>query len=71
MFFLFISSMFHLNYRKNKNVELFKDIQEKMKLRIERYTLERDALNLRIKECTNFLNLCICETVAECSGDHE
>jgi hypothetical protein len=48
-----------------------KDIREKMKLRIERYTLERDALNLRIKECTNFLNRCICETVDECNGDHE
>jgi len=30
MLFLFKYIMFQLNYRKNKNVELFKDIQEKM-----------------------------------------
>lgn len=47
-----------------------KEIREKMKLRLERYTLERDALNLRIKECTNFLKRCICETVETCKDDH-
>jgi hypothetical protein len=48
-----------------------KEIREKMKLRLERYILERDALNLRIKECNDFLSKCICETIDECISIHE
>ena len=47
----------HEKYMKKrvKNIEVY----EKMKIRLERYILERDALNLRIKECTIFIENCL------------
>jgi len=47
------------------------EVYEKMKMRLERYILERDALNLRIKECNDFLSKCFCKTIDECNSAHE
>jgi|LakMenEpi03Aug12_release.lakeMendotaPanAssembly.Ray.scaffolds.fasta_scaffold325084_2 hypothetical protein len=61
------SSEHHKNMKKYYKK---KENQIKLKIRLEKYMLEMKLLEIKIKDLSSYLDICVCENKEECDGVH-